>query len=56
MGAEVTFAIADAPERIAPRQNRAEIEPLLKQSGLGDQLKIFGIWPAWENGERGRAK
>jgi carboxypeptidase Q len=56
MAAEATFAIADAPERIAPRQNRAEIEQLLKQSGLGDQLKIFGMWAAWENGERGRAK
>lgn len=56
MAAEMTFAIADAPERIAPRQNRAEIEQLLKQSGLGDQLKIFGMWAAWENGERGRAK
>ncbi len=48
------FGIAEIPERFGPRQSRAEIEAMLKESGLADQLKLVGVWPMWEKGVRGR--
>jgi Zn-dependent M28 family amino/carboxypeptidase len=56
MAAWVMFAIADAPQRIAPRQTRAEVEQLIKRTGLEDQLKLFGGWDEFVNGTRGRAR
>jgi len=56
IAAYTAFAIADAPERIAPRQNRAEIEQLLKQTKLDEQMKGFEAWDDWASGKRGRAK
>jgi hypothetical protein len=52
----MTYAIADAPERIGKRQTREEVEQLMKQTGLDNQVKLFGAWSEWENGTRGRAK
>jgi acetylornithine deacetylase/succinyl-diaminopimelate desuccinylase-like protein len=53
IAAVTAYAIADAERRIGPRQSRAEIEQLIKDTGLGDEMKLEGIWPAWESGERG---
>jgi hypothetical protein len=52
----MTFAIADAPERLAKRQTRAEVEKLMKQTGLDSQIKLFGGWEEWEKGTRGRVR
>ncbi len=52
----MTYAIADASERIARRQSRAEVEQLMKQTGLDSQIKLFGGWEEWEKGTRGRAQ
>ena len=52
----MTYAIADASERIASRQSRAEVEQLMKQTGLDSQIKLFGGWEEWEKGTRGRAQ
>jgi hypothetical protein len=52
----LTFAIADAQDRIGKRQTRTEVEQLMKQTGLDNQVKLFGAWGEWENGTRGRAK
>ncbi len=52
----MTYAIADAPERIGKRQSRDEVEQLMKRTGLDQQLKLFGAWPEWENGTRGRKR
>lgn len=56
MAAWVTYAIANERTRIAPRQTRAQIEELMKRTGLEDQVKLFGGWDDWEKGTRGRAK
>ena len=48
------YALADTSEPIARRQSRAEIEELLKETGLSEQMKSEGFWPAWKGGERGR--
>jgi hypothetical protein len=54
--AAMTFAVADAPERIGPRLNRDQIAVTLHESKLDEQMKGFGIWDDWENGKRGREK
>ncbi len=54
IAAEVSTAIADAPERLGPRQTRAEIERLLRDTHADEQMKVFGMWTSWENGTRGR--
>ena len=54
IAAVTIFALADSGERIGPRQSRAQIEELLKQTGLGKEMKEAGFWPLWEKSERGR--
>lgn len=53
LAAALLWGLADAPER-APRQDRAAIETVLEQTGLGGQMRTFGLWETWERGERGR--
>lgn len=48
------FGIAERAESLGPRQSRAEIEALLKSTGLEDQMKDASVWPLWESGKRGR--
>lgn len=52
--AEVTLAIANAPERIGPRQKRAEVEQLMRETHVDQQMKDLRMWSDWENGKRGR--
>ncbi len=54
IAAVTAYALADAPARIGHRQTRAEVEQLLKDSGLEKSLKAFGEWDGFEKGERGR--
>jgi hypothetical protein len=54
LAAALVWGLADAPGR-APRQDRAAIDDVLGQTGLADQMRTFGLWDAWENGDRGRA-
>jgi carboxypeptidase Q len=54
IAAVTAYALADRAERIAPRQSRAEVDELMKQTGLADEMKILGLWPAWTSGQRGR--
>jgi hypothetical protein len=48
------FDIAERAEPLVPRKSRAQIESLLMTLGLDVQMKIDGLWPLWESGERGR--
>jgi len=54
LAAVTAWGIADRPEPIGKRLSRTEIEALLKETQLDEQLKAFGIWPAWQSGARGR--
>lgn len=54
LAAVTVWGLAERPEPVAKRQSRAEIEALLKETGLDAQMKAFGMWEAWERGERGR--
>jgi hypothetical protein len=52
--AVTAFGIAERAAPIGPRQSRAEIESLLKTSGLEQAVKGTRLWPLWKSGERGR--
>jgi len=54
--AYLAYAIADSPERLGPRQNRAQIESLIQETHLDDQLKAFDLWSDWQSGKRGRTR
>ena len=56
IAAYLTFAIADSPERLGPRQSRAEIESVMEDTHLNDQMKAFDLWEGWASGKRGRGK
>jgi carboxypeptidase Q len=50
------FGIAESAEKFGPRQSRAEVEAMMKQTGLAQQLQGVGAWSMWESGARGRQK
>lgn len=54
IAAVTAYALADAETRIGPRLTRPDIEQLMKETNLGRDMKTEGLWPAWENGGRGR--
>jgi hypothetical protein len=56
IAAYLTFAIADDPERLGPRQDRKQIEALIQETHLDDQLKAFELWESWVSGKRGRPR
>ncbi|MGH9577084.1 MAG: M20/M25/M40 family metallo-hydrolase, partial [Terriglobales bacterium] len=53
IAAAVMIALANAGP-IAPRQSRAQVEQLLRESGLEQQMKTFNLWQDWEAQRRGR--
>jgi len=54
IAATTAWGIADHAEPIGPRLSRAEIEKVLRDSGLEQDLKTQGLWTDWESGKRGR--
>jgi carboxypeptidase Q len=54
LAAVTVYGIAERAERLGKRQSRAEIEALMKETGLDQQMRGFGVWPLWESGRRGR--
>jgi hypothetical protein len=42
-------------EALPGRQSRAQVEALLKATGLDQQMKTFGYWDDFVAGVRGRA-
>ena len=56
LAAIASFGIADLPQRLGKRQSRAEIETLMKETGMDQQMKQMEFQDLWENGARGREK
>ena len=56
IAAALVYEIADAPQPLGPRQDRAQVEALVKETHLDDQLRAFGMWQEWEQGARGRTR
>lgn len=54
IAAVTAYALADADGRIGPRQTRAQVEQLLKQTGLDEEMRLSGMWPSREKNDRGR--
>jgi carboxypeptidase Q len=53
LAAVLVWGLAESPERPAPRQTRAEVEKLLRDTKLDEQMKTFGQWNDWAAGKRG---
>lgn len=54
LAALTVWGIADRAEPIGKRLSRAELDVLMKESGLGEEMKAMGYWPAWLDSTRGR--
>jgi carboxypeptidase Q len=54
IAAVTAYALADRPDPIGPRQSRAQVEQLLKDTGLGKAMQDQIMWPLWQKGDRGR--
>lgn len=54
IAALAAWGIADRAEAIGKRLTRAELDALVKRTGLDDQMKALGYWEQWESGARGR--
>jgi carboxypeptidase Q len=52
----LALTIANLPECLGPRQNRQQVEALMRETKLDEQLRTFGLWDQWESGKRGREK
>jgi carboxypeptidase Q len=55
IAATLIYEIANAP-RVGPRQDRLQVDVLVKETHLDDQLKSFGMWSQYESGARGRSR
>jgi len=54
LAALTAWGIADRTEPLGKRLTRAELEVLVKETGLDQQMKLLGYWGAWQSGTRGR--
>jgi carboxypeptidase Q len=54
LAAVTAWGIADRTEPLGKRQSHAEVEALLKETGLDRELKLFDMWNDFESGARGR--
>jgi carboxypeptidase Q len=54
LAAVTVWGLADRLEPIGKRLSRAEIESLMKESGLDKDMKTEGYWDDWQSGARGR--
>ncbi|MBI1740387.1 MAG: M20/M25/M40 family metallo-hydrolase, partial [Candidatus Koribacter versatilis] len=55
-GVAFSFALANAPERVGPRLDRAQIEQTMHETHLDEEMKAMGMWEEWASGKRGREK
>ena len=53
IAAALVWGFANDDDR-APRWSRQQIEDLVESTDLEQQMRNFGVWDAWESGERGR--
>jgi carboxypeptidase Q len=54
LAALTAWGIADRTEPLGKRLTRAELDVLVKETGLDQRLKLLGYWDAWQSGARGR--
>lgn len=54
IAAVLVWNLAQRKDDPAPRQTRAQVEALVKATGLDAQMKTFGLWDDFASGKRGR--
>ncbi|MBZ5703085.1 MAG: M20/M25/M40 family metallo-hydrolase [Acidobacteriia bacterium] len=54
LAAVTAWGVADRPEPLGKRLTRAELDALVKETGLDQQMKLLGYWDSWQKGTRGR--
>jgi len=54
IAALTAWGIADRAEPIGKRLSRAELDTLVKETGLDEQMRLLGYWEQWQSGTRGR--
>ncbi len=54
LAAVTAWGIADRVEAIGKRQSRAELEELMKKTGLDKELQSLDMWKDFQSGARGR--
>jgi hypothetical protein len=54
LAALTAWGIADRTAPLGKRLTRAELDALVKETGLDRQMKALGYWDAWQTGARGR--
>jgi len=54
IAALTAWGIADRAEPLGKRLSRAELDALVKDTGLDQQMKLLGYWEQWQTGARGR--
>jgi carboxypeptidase Q len=54
IAAVTAWGLADRVAPLGKRLSRAELEILMRETGLDQQMKAMGFWPGWQNGTRGR--
>ncbi|MEP6861047.1 MAG: M28 family peptidase [Deltaproteobacteria bacterium] len=50
----LVWGLADADKPPAPRQTRAQVQAIIKATGLDVQMKTFSMWNEFATGKRGR--
>jgi hypothetical protein len=50
----LAFGLAEHAAPLGPRLSRAEVEALLKRTGIDGEMRTKDAWGAWESGQRGR--
>jgi len=56
LAAVTAWGIADREEPLGRRQTRAELEALMKETGLDKELQALGMWNDFQSGARGRKR
>ncbi len=54
IAALTAWGIAGRTEPLGKRLTRAELDTLVKKTGLDEQMKTLGYWEQWQSGSRGR--
>jgi carboxypeptidase Q len=54
IAALTAWGIAERAEPIGKRLTRAELDTLVKETGLDEQMRLLGYWEQWQSGARGR--
>jgi len=54
IAALTAWGLANRAEPAGKRLSRAELDQLVKDTGLDQQMKLLGYWDDWQSGRRGR--